>query len=228
MSQPYVAVQLSEGHRKKSRGSLLWFWMTLAMVFSATGGWFGRQALENREDLVQHAEVLRPFLAYNRDYDELRARSMNDDMRVVSFHIYQAWKEGLDLREVLDLAMPVEQVPPNLKRLTIDRLIENHEQAMRYGLYTPDNLALLSRGKAPTVSKGKYAGAEAQVEHIVPKNVVPLMDNLLVNLEWLPQPLNASKSDRITPRALKYARRYYEAELMSQEDFLTVQERAEQ
>ena len=49
------------------------------------------------------------------------------------------------------------------------------------------------------------------------------MDNLLVNLEWLPQPLNASKSDTITPRALEYARRYFDAELMSQADLLAVE-----
>ncbi len=101
---------------------------------------------------------MRPFLAYDRDYDELGARAMNDDMRMVSFHVYQAWKEGLDLREVLDVAMPVEQVPPNMKRLTIERLLENHEQAIGYGLYAPENLAILSKGNAPTITRGGFRG----------------------------------------------------------------------
>ncbi len=49
------------------------------------------------------------------------------------------------------------------------------------------------------------------------------MDNLLVNLEWLPQPLNTSESDSITPRALDYARRFFEAGLLSREDLTAVE-----
>jgi len=124
--------------------------------------------------------------------------------------------------------LPVEQVPPNLKRLTVERLIGNHEQAISYGLYTPGNLAFLSKGNAPTITRGDHDGKEAQVEHIVPKNVVPLMDNLMVNREWLPQPLNARKSDSITPRALDYARQYFEAGLLSRENLITVESLVEE
>ena len=147
MQQPQLVVQLPDSNTAKKTGSFLWLWVVLAMALSGAGGWFGREALEGRDDLAQHAAALKPFLAYNRDYDEMSARATNDDIRMVSFHIYQARKEGLDLREVLDVAMPVEQVPPNLKSLTTDRLIENHQQAIDYGLYSADNLAALSMGK---------------------------------------------------------------------------------
>lgn len=95
------------------------------------------------------------------------------------------------------------------------------------GIRSPENPGLLSKGDAPTIKRGKYAGEECQVEHIVPRNVVPLMDNLLVNLEWLPQSLNARKSDTITPRALDYAQRYFDAGVMSFEDFSRVKSKAE-
>lgn len=64
-------------------------------------------------------------------------------------------------------------------------------------------------------------------EHIVPKAVVPLVDNLLMNLEWLPQTLNASKSDTITERAMDHARRYHEAGIMRADDFAEVRRRFE-
>ncbi|MEM6915051.1 MAG: hypothetical protein AAF491_00690 [Verrucomicrobiota bacterium] len=206
MTQPQLVVQLPEPNAQKTKNGWTWLWFVLAIALSSAGGWFAHDVVERQRDTQQHAEVLRPFLAYNRDYDELRARAMNDDMRIVSFHVYQAWKEGLDLSEVLDRAMPTDQVPPNLKSLTTDRILENHGQAMRYGLYTPENLAALSMGRAPTVTKGEYAGEECQVEHIVPKNVVPLMDNLLVNLE--------------------YAQRYHDAGIMSFEDLSNVKRAA--
>lgn len=44
----------------------------------------------------------------------------------------------------------------------------------------------------------------------------------LVNLEWLPQSPNASKSDSITDRALSYAQKYFNAGLLSFEDLKAV------
>ncbi len=65
---------------------------------------------------------------------------------------------------------------------------------------------------------GPYAGQQMQSEHIVPKAVVPNVDNLLMNLEWLPASLNASKSDTITDRALAYAKLYENAGIMTTSD----------
>ena len=80
------------------------------------------------------------------------------------------------------------------------------------------------QGKSPYATQGEHAGQEMHAEHIVPYAVVPEMDNLLMNLEWLPESVNSAKSDTITERAWKYAQRYHGVGILQVEDFLRVKD----
>ena len=67
----------------------------------------------------------------------------------------------------------------------------------------------MHRGKSPTVKKGPYKGQELSVDHIVPRAVVPELDNVIANLELLPMRLNESKNDKIGDRQKSHAKRFY-------------------
>ena len=73
----------------------------------------------------------------------------------------------------------------------------------------------MRKGKAPTVRRGPYKGDELSVDHIVPRAVVPELDNVIANLELMPLRMNESKNDRIGDRQRDMAKKFYQAGLLS-------------
>lgn len=73
----------------------------------------------------------------------------------------------------------------------------------------------LRRGNAPTITLGPYAGELAHVDHILPRSVVPELDNRLFNLEFMPDTLNWDKSDKIGERQRQLAVAWHTAGLLS-------------
>jgi hypothetical protein len=55
--------------------------------------------------------------------------------------------------------------------------------------------------------KGPYKGDELSVDHIIPRAVVPELDNVIANLELMPLRMNESKNDRVGARQLDLARK---------------------
>ena len=72
-------------------------------------------------------------------------------------------------------------------------MIENLRLAKELGLLTPEGMAELMRGKSATITKGEYAGQEAEADHVIPAAVCPELRNQVMNLELLPAKLNRSK-----------------------------------
>ena len=85
-------------------------------------------------------------------------------------------------------------------------LIANWKLGELYGLHTQENLELLKRGKSPTITKGKYKGEKAHVDHILPASKFPELENSMANLRWLPASLNRKKSDNLTNVGKRRAR----------------------
>ena len=52
------------------------------------------------------------------------------------------------------------------------------------------------------------------MDHIIPRSVAPELDNLIANLELMPQRMNAGKHDRVAERQVKLARRLQKAEIL--------------
>jgi len=98
-------------------------------------------------------------------------------------------------------------------------LLENLKIAKELGLLTPEGMAELRRGKSATITKGQYAGQEAEADHVIPRAVCPELANQVMNLELLPASLNRAKSDKVTERAKVFAKELYEAKLLSEEGF---------
>jgi hypothetical protein len=104
-------------------------------------------------------------------------------------------------------------------------LLENLKIAHELGLLTPEGLAELRRGKCATITKGQYAGQEAEADHVIPLAVAPELGNQVMNLELLPAKLNRAKSDKVTERAKIFAKELYEAGLLSEEGWKAVEQR---
>ena len=96
-------------------------------------------------------------------------------------------------------------------------LLENLKIAKELGLLTPEGMAELRRGKSATITKGQYAGQEAEADHVIPRAVCPELQNQVMNLELLPASLNRAKSDKVTEMAKVFARELYQAKLLSEE-----------
>ena len=102
-------------------------------------------------------------------------------------------------------------------------LLENLKIAKELGLLTPEGMAELKRGKSATITKGQYAGQEAEAGLVIPRAVCPELQNQVMNLELLPASLNRAKSDKVTDRAKIFAKELYEAKLLSDEGWTKVQ-----
>lgn len=96
-------------------------------------------------------------------------------------------------------------------------LLENLKIAKELGLLTPEGMAELRLGKSATITKGQYAGQEAEADHVIPRAVCPELQNQVMNLELLPASLNRAKSDKVTDRAKVFAKELYDAKLLSEE-----------
>lgn len=99
-------------------------------------------------------------------------------------------------------------------RLTAAAILRNLEIAEKLGCTTPEDIAAMRRGRSPTVRRGPSAGDILSVDHIIPRAVVPELDNCIANLELMPLKLNQNKNDSIGPRQRDLAQKLYAAGLL--------------
>jgi hypothetical protein len=83
-------------------------------------------------------------------------------------------------------------------------------------------MAEMRRGKSATITKGQYAGQEAEADHVIPRAVCLELANQVMNLELLTGSLNRAKSDKVTDRARGFAKELYDAKLLSEEGWKAV------
>ncbi len=74
-----------------------------------------------------------------------------------------------------------------------------------YGLYTEQNIALLKRGRAPIITRGKHIGEKAEVDHLIPFRSAPELEQSMANLTWMPASENRSKGAKFTNAARRRA-----------------------
>lgn len=107
-------------------------------------------------------------------------------------------------------------------KLTADALVRNLTIAERLGAVTPADIEAMKRGRAPTVRNGPYTGDIVSVDHIIPRAVVPELDNVIANLEFMPLKMNQSKNDKVGARQLDVARKLHDAGLLGVAGFQRV------
>lgn len=100
-------------------------------------------------------------------------------------------------------------------RLTVAAMLRNVTILERLGSTTAADLDDMRHGKTAIVRKGPCAGDILSVDHIIPRAVVPELDNVIANLELLPLALNRRKSDAIGERQLSVAKEFHAAGLLT-------------
>jgi len=81
----------------------------------------------------------------------------------------------------------------------------------------------MRRGKAPTITRGPYAGQEAEADHVLARSVVPELQNQVFNLELLAASANRAKSDKVGERQVTFGKELFDAKLLSEEAWQRVQ-----
>lgn len=99
--------------------------------------------------------------------------------------------------------------------MTAAAILRNLSIAERLGATTDEDIAAMRKGNAAKVRRGPYAGDILSVDHIIPRSVSPLLDNVIANLELLPLKLNQSKGNKIGDRQRDLARKLHAAGLLA-------------
>ena len=102
-------------------------------------------------------------------------------------------------------------------------MLENLRLAKQLGILTPEGMAELRRGKSATITRGEYAGQEAEADHVIPVAVCPELRNQVMNLKLLPAKLNRSKGAKIGERQKVFAKELHDAKLLSDEGWAAVE-----
>ncbi len=176
-----------------------------------------------------------PLLAAQADYAKrlaplidqaklatLGGRGANQRVQKSVYWLATARNAGQKPGDVLDRAVAQAGYKHEAAKLTKDALLRNLDIADKLGCLNAAGLAEMRRGKAPTVMKGPYKGDELSVDHIVPRAVVPELDNVIANLELMPLRLNEKKNATIGDRQRAMAKQFYQAGLLSRKGLETV------
>jgi hypothetical protein len=134
-----------------------------------------------------------------------------------------ARQKGLKVDSTASKAVELAGYRKAAAKLTCEALVRNHDIATKLGCLDAAGLSEMRRGKSATVQRGPYKGQELSVDHIIPRAVVPELDNVIANLELMPLRVNEKKNANIGDRQLSHAQKLYDAGLLSVEGFNKVQ-----
>ncbi len=141
----------------------------------------------------------------------LGPRGANPRIQKAVAQLEAARARGFKLEKVAAEAVAMAGYRGLAAKLTSEALVRNHEIAAKLECLDAAGLAEMRRGKSATVQKGPYKGQELSVDHIIPRAVVPELDNITANLELLPLRLNEQKNAKIGDRQLSHAQKLYKA-----------------
>jgi hypothetical protein len=146
----------------------------------------------------------------------LKERGANPRIQKITAILWIAKTQGKNPEEITLAAVKTIGWGGSLKgELTAAAILRNLDIAEKLGATTPEDIAAMKRGNAATVRKGSYIGDILSVDHVIPRAVVPELDNVICNLELMPLRLNQSKGDAIGDRQRDLARKLYAAGLLA-------------
>jgi hypothetical protein len=145
-------------------------------------------------------------------------RAANPRLRKICYWLESARRSGHDPGVIIIEAHKANGIEETTREwVQREALLRNLTILERLGCLDAEGMSKLRRGNAPTITVGRYAGELATADHIVPRSVVPELDNRLFNLEFMPDTLNRRKSDKIGDRQRSLARQWHAVGLLSDE-----------
>jgi len=131
--------------------------------------------------------------------------------------------DGVAPKKVAAKAVALVGMKGSAAKLTAEAMVRNLTIAERLGCLDSDGLGEMHSGQAPTVRSGPYRGEKLSVDHIIPRAVVPELDNVIANLELMPLKMNEGKNAKIGARQVDLARKFHKAGLLSAEGLAAVE-----
>ncbi len=130
----------------------------------------------------------------------------NPRLNKAAYWMHQANVLGLDLNQLIREATSRYDDTEQHRNLVLKSLVKNNRQMVRLGCYTLENLDLLRNGNSATIILGPYVGQKVEVDHVVPKSLIPALAKDFANLRFEPFRINRMKWDRIRHSELRAIR----------------------
>lgn len=146
-------------------------------------------------------------------------RAANDRLHKILAVLEQGRRNFLLPSQIIDEAQKITGDPPDHAAMVKEMLLLNFELCGRSAIFTPDNLARMSRGESPLVPSGTFIGQRYEVDQIIPVYMFPKLRNELANLIYLPRTQNRRKSDDIKQRAIDHGTKLVTAKILTAEDY---------
>ncbi len=152
----------------------------------------------------------------------------NSRLNKCVYWVHQAEVLGLDLPSTLSRAVSNYEDTDQHRALTIKSLLINHRRMDRAGCYTAENLVQLRKGRAAVITRGAHIGQTMEVDHIVPKSLVPSLAKDFANLRFTPFEVNRTKSDTIRAQQLRAVKIFVREGLIPESAVARIEPLAEQ
>ncbi|MDB4265139.1 hypothetical protein N9891_00160 [bacterium] len=185
-------------------------------------------ATKEVEKSSPHVAKLAPLIDPAK-LDSLKGkRAATPRLRKACYWLEVASREGADLKRFVHQAhAQTGYDDKNRESIQSAALIRNRDILEKLGCLDSEGMEKLRRGKAPTITKGPYAGELATGDHIIPRSICPELDNCLFNLEFLPETLNQRKSNKIGKRQIDLAKKWSQLGILSNQGLNQVKRRFE-
>jgi len=197
--------------RVKRVAQLLLGWVLLGGAVTGLAGDVDRFAV-NISSLVDPAKLA-----------TLGARGANAHVEKYVALLAEAKAAGIAPKQAAARAVALVGMKGKAGKLTTEAMVRNLAIAERLRCLDPDRLREMNRGEAPIVHRGPYRGEKLSVDHIIPRAVVPELDNVIANLELMPLRMNEGKNARIGARQVDLAHKLHKAGLLSSEGLKAVE-----
>lgn len=194
----------------KRISNLLLVWLLLAGAMAAAGATVESYA-KKASSLIDPAKL-----------STLGKRGANPRVQKYVAILADAKQAGVPPEKVAAAAVGLVGMKGDAAKLTAEAMTRNLTIAERLGCLDAAGLKDMRKGQAPTVRKGPYQGDQLSVDHIIPRAIVPELDNTIANLELMPLRMNEGKNADVGDRQRDLARKLNKAGLLSREGLQAV------
>jgi hypothetical protein len=156
----------------------------------------------------------------------LGERKANPRVQECVHWLATAQSAGQKPDKVIDDALRYLRINKEPAALTKAALLRNLDIATKLGCLDTEGLAEMRNGNAPTIRRGPYKGDQLSVDHIIPRDICPELDNVIANLELMSQRRNSSKNDAVGARQVDLARKLNAAGLLTKKGLRAVESAA--